>query len=115
MLRKLLIAICSVAVLNMSAGMTTGALAAGPRGVSHGSSHAGGAHVGGRGFRGGHVRGYGGGQYGGPGYGYDPYGYDDGYDEGAAIAAGIIGTAMGLIVASRHHHCWWHNHHRVCR
>jgi len=113
MLRKLIVVICAAAALNVSAGLT-GASAAPPHGGSHAGGHAAGAHPG---LYGGRARG--GGWYGGPGYGYGyyPYGYDEGYDEGSSIAAGIIGTAMGLITASqyRYHHCWWHNHHRVCR
>ena len=137
MLRKIVLAVCTVATLNMSAGLT-GASAA-PHG-GHPGGHPGGGggpHFSGGhpGFRGGYGGGYGGGYAVAPyGYGYDPYGYDpgydpgyvpygyapygysQGYDPGPAIAAGIIGTAIGAIIgAQRHGGCWYHNHHRVCR
>ena len=133
MLRKIVLAVCIAATLNMSAGLT-GASAAPPRGGHPGAGHPGGGRPGGgrpggaqfsggHSYRGGPGRGYAGGGYGGGGYvgapygydnGYGPYGYDDGYDNGAAIAAGIIGTAIGAIAASQHR-CWWQNHRRVCR
>jgi hypothetical protein len=131
MLRKVILAVCIAASVNMSAGIT--AASAAPHGGHGGGGHAGGGHPGGGGgphfsggghpgYRGGYGRGYGGGYGGGYyagapyGYGYgDPYGYDDGYDAGPAIAAGIIGTALGVIAGAANHGCWYHNHHRVCR
>jgi hypothetical protein len=138
MKRKIILAVCIAATLNMSAGLT-GASAAPPRGGHSSGAHVSGGHgrggspggghfAGGGHYRGGSGRGYvrggyGGGGYAGGGYvgapygydnGYGPYGYDDGYDNGAAIAAGIIGTAIGAIAASQHR-CWWQNHRRVCR
>jgi hypothetical protein len=129
MLRRIVLAVCIAATLNMSAGLT-GASAAPPRGGHPGGGRPGGGSPGGGHFSGGggHYRGgpgrgyagggYGGGGYVGGGYGYDNGyypGYDDGYDNnGAAIAAGIIGTALGVIAASQHR-CWWQNHRRVCR
>ena len=127
-----------------AAGGHAGGGHAGGGGAAGAGGHPGGGHPGGGGGHftgggghfaggGGHVyrggRGYGGGGYvgggyaGAPygyasapyGYGYDPYGYDDGFDAGPAIAAGIIGTALGVIAGAPGPGCWWQNHHRVCR
>lgn len=82
-------------------------------GHPHGGAHFGGAHFGGGqfgghrhfGFRGGR-RSYGGnyGFYGGPGY-YSGYpGYYEDNNVGAAIAAGVIGMAIGAIASGAAHH-----------
>jgi hypothetical protein len=148
MLRKIILAICTIATVNMSVALT-GASAA-PHGAHAAGGHPGGGHPGGGhvsfgggghpGYYGGHGYGgggyvaapygygYDGGEYVAAPYGYDPggyypygyapygYGYYQGYDPGPAIAAGIIGTALGAIIgAQRYHHgCGWSHHHRVC-